>query len=180
MFDISPLELLTIALIALIVFGPHRLPDLARKAGEYIREIRRAASELTAGLDQEVRDLKEPFEGLKEDLTKPVNELKQSLDDTAKGIQEPLKGVGKELGKPLSAGGPAEVGEPPKARWVGAQPETGVAPDDAWRGMDDPVPPGAEGTLVEPAADATEDVTGGPDGDGGAEPSVAEKEAEEE
>lgn len=91
MFDISPLELLTIAIVALIVFGPQRLPDIARKVGGYIREVRNAATQLTAGLDAEVRELAEPIKELKQDLTQPLKAVKESLDDTAKQVQEPIQ-----------------------------------------------------------------------------------------
>ncbi len=196
MFDISPLELLTIALIALIVFGPQRLPEMARKIGSYIRELRDAASELTAGLDREVRELKEPFTDLKEDLTKPVSELKDSLDETAKGIQNPLREMGDELRKPISSGGPADrpqvadtpgppPGQPdgdvagddadavPPARWVGDEPEVGVSPSDAWKGIEDPVPPGAQDSgAVDDLAPLAPDAEPGEDpvSDRGAEP----------
>jgi sec-independent protein translocase protein TatB len=111
MFDISPMELLTIALVALIVFGPHRLPEISRKVGKYLGEIRRAASDLTSGLEREVRDLQEPFQDLKEDLTKPITAVKESLDETSKGIADPLKEVGDSL-KGVSSGGPADQPEP--------------------------------------------------------------------
>jgi sec-independent protein translocase protein TatB len=176
MFDISPMEMLTIALVALVVFGPQRLPDIARRAGHYLREIRRAASDLTAGLEREVQGLQAPLQELKEDLTKPVSELRTSLDETTRSIQDPLRDVASELNKPVSPGGPGQIaGEPatnpepeadeapdaaqggagldatpsstaeddaPTARWIGEEPLTGVSPADAWKGIDDPIPPG--------------------------------------
>ena len=237
MFDISPLEMLTIALVALIVFGPQRLPDIARRAGHYIREIRRAASDLTAGLEREVQEIQAPIKELKEDLTKPVSELRGSIDDTAKSIQEPLQDAAAELSKQVNPGGPGDIpgapdqtvtstggqadesgpqhevdesrsvtpstepgssdgssvdhqvtasdvtanppsvgrsaadqshetepvdeprSEPPKAgdpshdadsvgesnpptvRWIADEPTVGVSPADAWKGIDDPIPP---------------------------------------
>ena len=192
MFDISPLELLTIALIALIVFGPQRLPELARKAGSYIREIRKAATELTAGLDREVQELQQPLKDIKQDLTKPMSELKATLDETAKGIQNPLREVGEELRKPVNPGGPTPApdgspaeppplseDEPPRARWIADEPAVGVSPGDAWKGVDDPLPPGAGEPEPsddasgpgepEPSDDASRPGTGQPDDEAEAE-----------
>jgi len=41
-FNIGPLELIVVLIIALIVLGPHRLPDAARAMGRGIREFRGA------------------------------------------------------------------------------------------------------------------------------------------
>ncbi len=50
-------EILVLVLIALIVFGPRRLPEIGRTVGKSLREFRRAASDLRAELEE---DLDEP------------------------------------------------------------------------------------------------------------------------
>ena len=40
MFDIGLPELLVIFVVAVIVFGPDRLPDFARQAGRFVRQVR--------------------------------------------------------------------------------------------------------------------------------------------
>jgi sec-independent protein translocase protein TatB len=52
MFNIGGGELLVIALIALIVLGPQRLPDAVRTVGRVVGEVRRISS----GFQQELRD----------------------------------------------------------------------------------------------------------------------------
>ena len=47
-------ELLVIFVIALIVFGPRRLPELGRSVGRAIAEFKRAGSELQSRLEHEV------------------------------------------------------------------------------------------------------------------------------
>jgi len=139
MFDIGPGEFFLIALVALIVFGPERLPDIARKVGGYLSEVRKAAGDLRAGLDEEVRQIQAPLEELKADLTKPVTEIKKTLDETSATINEQLE----ELGK-------AQDGTKSRKRveWIAPEPSTGVKPDEAWQGLEDSAPDG-----VDPAGD---------------------------
>jgi TatA/E family protein of Tat protein translocase len=48
-------ELIFILVIALIVFGPRKLPDLGRSLGKSIGEFRRASNELKSTLEDEIR-----------------------------------------------------------------------------------------------------------------------------
>ncbi len=56
-FSVSPGELIVVLIIALLVFGPRRLPEIGRTVGKGLREFRRASqeirSELQLGLDDE-------------------------------------------------------------------------------------------------------------------------------
>ena len=45
---LGPLELITIAVVALIVFGPEKLPDVARTVGKTLGEVRKVASDMRA------------------------------------------------------------------------------------------------------------------------------------
>ena len=53
MFGIGPMELVVIVVVALLIFGPQRLPELARNLGKGLAEFRRASNELrqTLALD---------------------------------------------------------------------------------------------------------------------------------
>ena len=46
MFDVSPLEMLVIAVLALLLLGPDKLPQYAAEAARFIRQLRTMASEL--------------------------------------------------------------------------------------------------------------------------------------
>jgi len=48
-------ELIVIFVVALIVFGPRKLPDLGRSLGRSIAEFKRASNELRSTLDDEIR-----------------------------------------------------------------------------------------------------------------------------
>jgi Tat protein translocase TatB subunit len=61
-FSVSPAELVTIAIVALVVFGPRRLPEIARKAGGLVRELRSAADELRTGIEAEYEETLGPLD----------------------------------------------------------------------------------------------------------------------
>jgi|RhiMethySRZTD1v2_1073278.scaffolds.fasta_scaffold01394_14 TatA/E family protein of Tat protein translocase len=48
-------ELMIIMVIALIIFGPRKLPELGRSLGKSIGEFRRASNELKSTLEEEIR-----------------------------------------------------------------------------------------------------------------------------
>lgn len=48
-------ELVVIFVIALIVFGPRKLPELGRSLGKGIAEFKRATNELQSSLEQEIQ-----------------------------------------------------------------------------------------------------------------------------
>ena len=54
MFGIGMTELLVILVVALIVFGPTKLPELARSLGKAMNEFRRASSDLRATFNEAV------------------------------------------------------------------------------------------------------------------------------
>jgi len=85
MGSLSFSEIVVIVLVILIVFGPNRLPDLARKAGEFMNKVRNASSSMTEVLGVDYEETVEPFlsakrdlDGIKEDLTKTVRTFGQA------------------------------------------------------------------------------------------------------
>ncbi len=87
-------ELIIIFVIALIVFGPRKLPQLGKSLGRTIGEFKRASNELRNTLEQEIRveetrkEIMEPIESLgneaKEAFTK-ATELDDDLEDAPTG-----------------------------------------------------------------------------------------------
>jgi sec-independent protein translocase protein TatB len=60
MFGIGPTELIVILVIALLVLGPKRLPELAAGLGKGLAEFRRATADINAELDEARRTIEEP------------------------------------------------------------------------------------------------------------------------
>jgi len=54
MFDISPGELVLVAIIGLLVLGPQRLPKVAAEIGKWVGRARRTATQLRRQLEREI------------------------------------------------------------------------------------------------------------------------------
>ncbi len=72
-FGIGAPEILLILAVALIVFGPDRLPEFAREAGKMVRTFRQLTSEATTEIRSLTTDL-----NISEDLKKSIEEIKSA------------------------------------------------------------------------------------------------------
>ena len=81
MFGIGMPELVLILVIALIVIGPDKLPDLARAIGRGIGEFRKATDGLKASIDQddELRNLKKSLTEARDEMSNMVRQQTQGL-----------------------------------------------------------------------------------------------------
>ncbi len=65
MFGIGVPELIVIMVIALIVFGPGKLPEIGGAVGKSVREFRKATSDVTREFNESVNTVKEPIEEIR-------------------------------------------------------------------------------------------------------------------
>jgi sec-independent protein translocase protein TatB len=84
-FDLSLTKLLVLAVIALVVFGPHELPKIASQAGRALRDLRRIAEGAKADLREGLGPEFDNFEF--EDLNPRRFMQKHLLDDMADSTQ---------------------------------------------------------------------------------------------
>ena len=80
MFDLGMQELVVIFIVALIVFGPKRLPELGRTLGKGINELKGALSGIKEQVDEEVKDVRGQVEEQVKDL-KPESLIDKSHFD---------------------------------------------------------------------------------------------------
>jgi Tat protein translocase TatB subunit len=84
MFDIGFQELIIIFIVALLVFGPEKLPEIGRTLGKWVVEIRRGINIAKSQMEEEMKeDLKMP-EDIVQSLPKDDANLKETEkeDDT--------------------------------------------------------------------------------------------------
>jgi len=56
MFNVGPMELIVVLLVALLVVGPKRLPEVGRSIGKSLREFRRATEEVRYSFESSLDD----------------------------------------------------------------------------------------------------------------------------
>ena len=84
MFDVGFSELIVIALVALIVIGPERLPRVARTLGALLGRAQRYVNDVKADIQREV-DLDE------------LKNIRSTFQDAAKSVEQSMSQVGEEL-----------------------------------------------------------------------------------
>jgi len=75
MFGIGMPEMILIAVVALIVLGPKKLPELAKSLGRALREFKKATTELKESIDvdNELTDVKKAFDEMNDDIKEAVD-----------------------------------------------------------------------------------------------------------
>ena len=88
-------EILTIALVILIVFGPHRLPEIAKKTGALIRRGRLMMNELRREFESEVGDVAQPLKevgndlrGIRQDMTSTLGSIGDEVRKAKRDLDE--------------------------------------------------------------------------------------------
>src|SRR5690349_19960479 len=74
-------EMIVIFLVALVLFGPKKLPELGKTIGKAITEFRRAQSELKATFEGHMRELEKESESIKEVTQSYTSEIYNHYND---------------------------------------------------------------------------------------------------
>ena len=150
MFDIGFSELLVIAVVALLVLGPERLPKAARFAGLWVRRARAQWYSVRSELERELaaEELKRNLDVVRTSATDFERQARSAVDDLDAGVRKAeadARGGLRALRDDLAGTPPGAAETPPDA----------TAEDDA------PMP-GPPSTAPLPATDAD----AAPEGDG--------------
>lgn len=81
-------ELIIIFIVALLVFGPKKLPEVGKTVGKAIRDFKRSTEDIKNKFEDEIRA--DEFQSLKDDLK--VGEFQDLKNELTKGIKEDDEG----------------------------------------------------------------------------------------
>ncbi len=98
MFGIGMPEMLLILAVALIVFGPKRLPELAKSLGRALGEFKRATSDLKQSIETDTG-----LDGVRNSIEEVKKDIKAQVDLTGAPAAPPSKSAAeKQSDEPLS------------------------------------------------------------------------------
>jgi sec-independent protein translocase protein TatA len=103
--SIGPAELILIFVVALLVFGPKKLPEIGRSVGKALREFKKTTDEIKGRIEEEI-DASE-LKDIRKDIQSGVDDLRSSVTKVASDITR----VPEEIKKDTEA---HETGEGPK------------------------------------------------------------------
>ena len=152
MFEVGFWELVLIAVVALLVVGPERLPALARTVGRYVGKMRRVVAQVRDDIEREIRadELKKSLDeanALREAYDE-VDQTKRELDEAVGALDEARANYERYRGEETVSGSTsgAEDGETPGPGGEDPAPPV-VPPAPQWDVPDPPSPDPASGSV---------------------------------
>ncbi len=91
MFDIGFSEMVIIAVVALVVLGPERLPRVARQAGQWMGKLQRYVSDVKSDINRQM-ELDE-LRKLQSEVTAAAKSLEGSMQSVVSDAQSSLEGL---------------------------------------------------------------------------------------
>jgi sec-independent protein translocase protein TatB len=95
MFDIGLSEMVVLAVVALVVLGPERLPKVAKQAGAWMGKLRRYVDDVKSDINRQM-ELTE-LRNLKSQLTDAAKDIETSISSTVSEVQTSFDDVQKSL-----------------------------------------------------------------------------------
>jgi len=182
MFDLGFSELLIIAIIALVVLGPERLPKATRFAGLWVRRARNQWASVKDELERDLasEDLKRTMKEAREAMRDTEQSVRASADEAREEFEQMRTAVASDTRPEDRAAAEAPMEEPREAAGTSLASLTGSHDDDFIDGADagqvpesdahqDPVADtrsgAAPGAAPAPAPDADPDPVPDPEDD---------------
>lgn len=151
-------ELLIVLIIALLVFGPERLPEMVRQTMRVVAQLRGATDEIMRVLTTETEPIRQVMEETKDEITSTARPLHEARDDL-QNAATPLRQAHKELNDGVKAAqqaykqplntvrrlGPSEQATQPEAQHQERSIEQPVQPGSANGVAEEEVPDGRTG-----------------------------------
>jgi sec-independent protein translocase protein TatB len=134
MFDVGFSEIVVIAVVALIVIGPERLPKTARMLGHLFGRLQRYVNDVKADINREM-ELDE-LRRLQREVKGAATEIEQSMRSVATDFQSGIKGVEQQLNEGASGTTPAPTSVPEAPASVAAPPPEEAPRQPSLPGLD--------------------------------------------
>ena len=108
MFDVGFSEIFVIAIVALIVIGPERLPTVARTVGTLLGRLNRYVSDVKADVEREMRleemkklraDVEQQAMGIEQSVVRELESARTAVEQPAAEVQASLSEVMQETGQ---------------------------------------------------------------------------------
>jgi TatA/E family protein of Tat protein translocase len=87
--SIGPTELILIFVVALLVFGPKKLPEIGKSIGKAVREFRRTSEEIKGRIEEEIQASE--VKDLGRELRDQVHDLGQDIQTETKALHDDLQ-----------------------------------------------------------------------------------------
>ena len=98
LLGVGAAEAFVVLVIALIVVGPQRFPEIARQGGRYFRMARRYAAEVTSDVRGAMAELEAEVEQQKEELQAAHEEIATGLSTSIAETRSEIENIGREAG----------------------------------------------------------------------------------
>jgi sec-independent protein translocase protein TatA len=83
-------ELFLIVMVVFLFFGPQKMPEIARKLGKVMNDMKKASNDITKEFNKQASPLRDEFVSAGNDLKKQVDDLKQEITSTKNIVLESL------------------------------------------------------------------------------------------
>jgi|PersoiStandDraft_1058852.scaffolds.fasta_scaffold52788_3 sec-independent protein translocase protein TatB len=112
MFDVGFSELIVIALVALIVIGPERLPRVARTLGALLGRAQRYVNDVKADIQREVdldelKSIRSTFQDAAKSVEQSVSQVGEDLQAAGESLNQSISGTPENKADPTAAQPPA-------------------------------------------------------------------------
>jgi sec-independent protein translocase protein TatB len=112
MFDVGFSELMVIALVALIVIGPERLPRVARTLGALLGRAQRYVNDVKADIQREVdldelKSIRSTFQDAAKSVEQSVGQVGEELQAAGESLNHSISATADNNATPLAEGSPA-------------------------------------------------------------------------
>ena len=92
---IGTLELIVIAIVALLVIGPNKLPEYAKKLGLAMREFKKATNSLSKEIKENIVEPLDEVQKPLKDAVAPLTEMEKEIKGSIKEVTNSVNGIGK-------------------------------------------------------------------------------------